>query len=257
MLHVETRRGSSAAGKAIFCEKPVGGTPEHGRRAAAERAGVITGVGYNYRFAPLVRTRRADRRSAIGEVRNYRGRFFSMYGADELGGNRGGSSSEAGYGASSDLLSHAVDLAHFLVGPIERLVGTSRRSSPSGPRPAAPRATTGAAGRPTRAEPVTNEDYAGHARASSRRARAERSTRAAPSSGPRARWRSRCTRARERSAGASSGSTSCGCTARPPTRARLHDRARRRPVPAPWRLRARKRERIGFEDLVTIEDHEF
>ena len=57
------------------------------RRAGRARdAGVITGVGYNYRWAPLVRYAAqliADGRS--GEITNYRGRFFSMYGSDPLG----------------------------------------------------------------------------------------------------------------------------------------------------------------------------
>src|SRR5439155_2307 len=57
MLHVELVEAAAAAGKHVFCEKPVGGTPEQTVRAeeAARDAGVITGVGYNYRWAPLVR----------------------------------------------------------------------------------------------------------------------------------------------------------------------------------------------------------
>src|SRR5262245_1745178 len=56
MLHEELCLAAAQAGKHIFCEKPVGGTPEQTVRiaAAARRAGVITGVGYNYRWAPLI-----------------------------------------------------------------------------------------------------------------------------------------------------------------------------------------------------------
>jgi predicted dehydrogenase len=83
MLHVELVEAAAAAGKHVFCEKPVGGTPEQTVRAekAVRDAGVISGVGYNYRWAPLVRYAAqliAD--GTLGEITNYRGRFFSMYG---------------------------------------------------------------------------------------------------------------------------------------------------------------------------------
>jgi predicted dehydrogenase len=164
MLHVEVVEAACAAGKHVFCEKPVGGTPAQTARAAAaaRRAGVVTGVGYNYRFAPLVRHARtliADGR--LGDVTLFRAQFFSMYGNDPLGVlSWRFLQDEAGYGVSSDLLSHALDLAHLLAGPIRRLVGT--RATTIGERPLAGGGAShygrGAAGDPTGA--VTNEDYA-------------------------------------------------------------------------------------------------
>ncbi len=150
----------------MFCEKPVGGTPEQTVRAerAARRAGVISGVGYNYRWAPLVRYA-ADliARGDLGEITNYRGRFFSMYGADPLGLlSWRFKLDEGGYGVTSDLLSHAVDLAHMLLGPITRVVGQTATFIPERPLPRAGGAGhygRGAPGDPTGA--VTNEDYAG------------------------------------------------------------------------------------------------
>src|SRR6476646_8825528 len=73
MLHVELVEAAAAAGKHVFCEKPVGGTPEQTVQAekAARAAGVISGVGYNYRWAPLVQYARqliADGR--LGEITN-------------------------------------------------------------------------------------------------------------------------------------------------------------------------------------------
>src|SRR3954466_5323489 len=71
MLHVELIEAACETGKHVFCEKPVGGTPEQTVRAerAARRAGVISGVGYNYRWSPLVRYA-ADliARGELGEV---------------------------------------------------------------------------------------------------------------------------------------------------------------------------------------------
>ncbi|MYI15579.1 MAG: Gfo/Idh/MocA family oxidoreductase, partial [Acidimicrobiaceae bacterium] len=88
MVHCEMVEAAAAAGKHVFCEKPVGGTPAQTARAekACRDAGVITGVGYNYRFVPLVQhARNLIEAGELGEITNYRGRFFSMYGADPLG----------------------------------------------------------------------------------------------------------------------------------------------------------------------------
>src|SRR6201999_3688042 len=86
MLHVELVEAAAAAGKHVFCEKPVGGTPEQTIRATAAARGVSSGVGYNYRWAPLVRyAQRLIADGVLGEITNYRGRFFSMYGSDPLG----------------------------------------------------------------------------------------------------------------------------------------------------------------------------
>jgi predicted dehydrogenase len=165
MLHGELVAAVAGAGKAVFCEKPVGGTPEHVLRAAAaaRTAGVITGVGYNYRWAPLVQyARELIATGELGDITNYRGRFFSMYGADPLGFNSWRFQlEEAGYGVTSDLLSHAVDLAHMLIGPIARVTGTVETFIRE--RPALTGDSThygrGSAGDPL--TPVTNEDYAG------------------------------------------------------------------------------------------------
>ena len=164
MLHVEVVEAAAAAGKHVFCEKPVGGTPQDVVRAAAavRRAGVISGVGYCYRRAPLVLHAKALLDAGrLGEITNYRGRFLSMYGADPLGLlSWRFLVEEGGYGVTSDLLSHAVDLAHMLVGPITRVVGTVETFIRRRPLPAA-----GAAGHYGRGAPgdptgeVTNEDY--------------------------------------------------------------------------------------------------
>jgi predicted dehydrogenase len=164
MLHVEIVESACAAGKHVFCEKPVGGTPTQTARAsaAARRAGVVTGVGYNYRFAPLVQHARAlVAGGRLGDITAYRGRFFSMYGSDPLGVlSWRFLQDEAGYGVSSDLLSHAVDAAHFLVGPIRRVVGARATAIAERPLPAAggTHYGRGTPGDPTGA--VTNEDYA-------------------------------------------------------------------------------------------------
>jgi predicted dehydrogenase len=166
MLHLELVQAAAAAGKAVFCEKPVGGTPEQILAAAlaARTAGVISGVGYNYRWAPLVRyARELIAGGELGQITNYRGRFFSTYGADPLGVNSWRFQLEqAGYGVTSDLLSHAVDLAHMLLGPIESLVAVTETFIRERPSPDATSASHYGRGTATDPRtPVTNEDYAG------------------------------------------------------------------------------------------------
>jgi predicted dehydrogenase len=164
-LHLEMIEAATQAGKAIFCEKPVGGTPEQTARAdrIAREAGITTGVGYNFRWAPLVRYA-ADliAGGSLGEITNYRGRFFSMYGNDPLGLlSWRYLVDQAGYGVTTDLLSHAVDLAQMLVGPVARVVGTIETFIPTRPLPEPGRIAHYGRGRPE--DPtgeVTNEDYA-------------------------------------------------------------------------------------------------
>jgi predicted dehydrogenase len=165
MFHVELVEAAAAAGKHVFCEKPVGGTPEQTVRAekVTRDAGVITGVGYNYRWTPLVRyAKRLIDDGRLGEITNYRGRFFSMYGSDPLGVlSWRFLVDQAGHGVMTDLMSHSVDLALMLLGPITRVVGTTETYIRERPLPGAGGTHYGR-GRP--GDPtgeVTNEDYAG------------------------------------------------------------------------------------------------
>ena len=165
MLHVEMVQAAAAAGKHVFCEKPVGGTPaqtvvaEH----AARHAGVISAVGYNYRWAPLVQyAKQLISDGTIGDITNYYGRFFSMYGADPMGLlSWRFLVDQAGHGVSTDILSHSVDLAHYLVGSITKVVGTGETFIKERPLPTSggTHYDRGKPGDPTGA--VTNEDYAG------------------------------------------------------------------------------------------------
>jgi len=165
MVHEQVAVASAAAGKHVFCEKPVGGTPEQTVRieAAARAAGVITGVGYNYRWAPLVQyAKELIDGGELGEITNYRGRFFSMYGADPMGLlSWRFMLDQAGHGVSTDILSHSVDMAHMLVGPITKVVGTGHTFITDRPLPKAGGShyDRGSPGDPT--GKVENEDYFG------------------------------------------------------------------------------------------------
>ncbi|MEM9040928.1 MAG: Gfo/Idh/MocA family oxidoreductase [Actinomycetota bacterium] len=169
MLHEPIAIAAAEAGKHVFCEKPVGGTPEQTVRieAATRAAGVVTGVGYNYRWAPLVQyAKQLIDSGELGEITNYRGQFFSMYGADPMGLLSWRFQLDgAGHGVSSDILSHSIDLAHMLVGPITRVVGKAHTFITERPLPrtrdgeGGTHYDRGEPGDPTGA--VENEDYFG------------------------------------------------------------------------------------------------
>ncbi len=165
-LHQELVEAAAAAGKHIACEKPVGISPEATAaiELAARRAGVISSCGYNYRWAPLVQyTRQLIADGRLGDLTHYRGRFFSMYGRDRLGLlSWRFLQEEAGYGSLSDIMSHAIDMAQFMCGPIQRVVAVKETFVRERPLPVPGQGThydRGKPGDPTGA--VTNEDYVG------------------------------------------------------------------------------------------------
>jgi predicted dehydrogenase len=165
-VHQELVEAAAAAGKHVACEKPVGIDPA--ATAAIERAarvaGVISGCGYNYRWVPLVQhTRQLIRDGRLGELTHYRGRFFSMYGRDRLGFlSWRYSKEEAGYGVLSDLMSHAIDMAQYLCGPITRVVAVNETFVRERPLPSPDATSHSARGKPgDPVGPVTNEDYVG------------------------------------------------------------------------------------------------
>ncbi len=165
MLHVQLIAAAAAAGKDVFCEKPVGGTPAQTLAAleATKRAGVLSGVGYNYRWAPLVQEARSMVASGeLGDITNYRGRFLSMYGSNPLGLLTWRYLvSEGGYGVTSDLLSHAVDLAEYLIGPMTSVVAQTATFITHRPQPSAQASHYVAGGVDDPMGEVTNEDYVG------------------------------------------------------------------------------------------------
>jgi len=165
-MHEELAVAAAAAGKHITCEKPVGISPQATAviEKAARDAGVVTGCGYNYRQAPLVQyTRRLIDDGRLGELTHYRGRFFSMYGRDRLGLLSWRFKQEAaGYGVLADIMSHALDMAHYISGPIKRVVATKEIFVKQRPLPTPGKGTHYDRGKP--GDPmgeVTNEDYVG------------------------------------------------------------------------------------------------
>ncbi|MCP4964170.1 MAG: Gfo/Idh/MocA family oxidoreductase [bacterium] len=165
-LHEELAVAAAKAGKHIFCEKPVGIEPRATAaiEQAARQAGAITGCGFNYRWAPMVQyTKQLIAEGRFGDLTHYRGRFFSMYGRDRLGLlSWRFKQDEAGYGVLSDIMSHTIDMALYLCGPITRVVSVKEIFVKERPLPTPGSGThydRGKPGDPT--GQVTNEDYVG------------------------------------------------------------------------------------------------
>jgi predicted dehydrogenase len=136
-MHREVALAAIAAGKHVWVEKPVGRGLDDTLAVAeaAERAGVVSGVGFCYRFAPAVQhAKRLIEAGEIGDVNHYRGVFLADY------ANRPDAAAswrffraDAGSGALGDLMAHIVDMTHNLIGPIERLSGRTATMIPRRP----------------------------------------------------------------------------------------------------------------------------
>ncbi len=118
-LHQEMALTAIAAGKHVYCEKPLAPLVADAREMAetAEAAGVKTQVGFNYLCNPMLGLAR-DMIAAgeLGEIHSYRGLHAEDYMADAAGAFTF-RHDPAGGGALADLGSHALATAEFLMGP--------------------------------------------------------------------------------------------------------------------------------------------
>ena len=118
-LHKDMALAAIAAGKHVYCEKPLAPVVADAREMAeaAETAGVKTQVGFNYLCNPMVGLARDMIASGeLGEIRGYRGVHAEDYMAD-ADGPFTFRHDPAGGGALADIGSHALATAEFLMGP--------------------------------------------------------------------------------------------------------------------------------------------
>jgi predicted dehydrogenase len=164
-LHREIALAAIEAGKPFWIEKPVGRGSAESRDVAraAETAGLITAVGFNYRHAPAIaHARELVRQGALGTITNVRVALLADYSADPLGALTWRFRQEqSGTGVLGDLASHGADLAQFVVGRIASVSALTETFITRRPLP-----TAGAASHFSRGgddDPtgeVENEDYA-------------------------------------------------------------------------------------------------
>jgi predicted dehydrogenase len=128
-LHKEMALAAIAAGKHVYCEKPLAPLAIDAREMAeaAEAAGVKTQVGFNYLCNPMLGlAREMIAAGELGEIRAYRGVHAEDYMADSAGPFTF-RHEPAGGGALADIGSHALATAEFLMGsaagPITSVMG--------------------------------------------------------------------------------------------------------------------------------------
>ncbi|RCW42057.1 Gfo/Idh/MocA family protein [Paenibacillus prosopidis] len=127
--HKAIALAAAAAGKHLFCEKPLALTLEDSREMleAAEKAGVKHMVGFNYRFAPAVQlAKKLVEDGRIGKIYHFRSVFLQDWIIDPNFPLVWRLQKEiAGSGSHGDLGAHLIDMARFLVGEFNEVIGMS------------------------------------------------------------------------------------------------------------------------------------
>lgn len=136
VLHKEMTLAALAAGKHVYCEKPLAPTVDEALEMtlAAERAGVVTAVGFNYLKNPLFKlAREIINGGEIGEARSFNGIHAEDYMSDAESPWSWRLDPTGGGGALADLGSHIIATARYLIGPIDRVLGDVVTVVPSRP----------------------------------------------------------------------------------------------------------------------------
>lgn len=140
-FHMDIAIAAAKAGKHVFCEKPLAMNAAQAKAMleAAQEAGVVHMLGHNYRRVPaLVLAKKMIQDGRIGEIRHFRGVYLQDWIMDasypvtwQL------NKKIAGFGAHADLNSHLVDMSRYLVGEIDRVIGTDETFIKRRPKAAA------------------------------------------------------------------------------------------------------------------------
>ena len=110
----------------VFCEKPFVLDPHEGEALVelARKAGLVTQVGYHYRFVGAFREgKKLLDAGVLGRIHHVRAEAYGPVVVRASGSTWRGSRSEGG-GCLYDYASHAIDLVNYLVGPPTSVSGT-------------------------------------------------------------------------------------------------------------------------------------
>lgn len=128
VLHAPIAHAAIAAGKTVYCEKPLSTTAALALEMteAAEQAGVVTLVGFNFLRNPMIKLARDIIASGeIGEVIGFRGRHAENYMADPDVPHSFRTDPRGG-GALADIGSHIISMARTLLGPMAEVQADCR-----------------------------------------------------------------------------------------------------------------------------------
>ncbi len=135
--HRQIAEAAFALGKPVLCEKPLGASLEDSQAmtCAAEEAGVVNMVGFNYIRTPASQyARKLIADGEIGDITWFRGEHTEDFYADPDAPATWRTTGMAN-GTIGDLAPHMVNGAHALIGPIAQVmadVETVHRTRPGG-----------------------------------------------------------------------------------------------------------------------------
>ncbi|HEY7090142.1 MAG TPA: Gfo/Idh/MocA family oxidoreductase [Tepidisphaeraceae bacterium] len=132
IVHPPAVLACAAAKKHVLCEKPLaldGGTAKK-MLDACVKADIRHMTAFTYRFVPAMRyTEHLIKSGAIGRPIHFRAQRFQDWSDRNLGWRQ--VQRLAGTGELGDMLSHRIDYAHMMIGPMKRLVAGLRQFIPT------------------------------------------------------------------------------------------------------------------------------
>ena len=131
-LHAEIATAAAESGKIVLCEKPLAMNVLEARQTATAVRNLPNLVWFNYRRVPAIAlAQELIEQGRVGDVYHYRATYLQSWGADPQNPEAWRfRKSEAGSGASGDLLSHSLDLALMLNGKITAVTGLMQTFTP-------------------------------------------------------------------------------------------------------------------------------
>jgi predicted dehydrogenase len=126
-MHAEIAIAAARAGKHILCEKPLAMSLTEAREMyqAVRQAGVTAMICHNYRFAPAVQyARQLVSQGVLGQIYHWRAQYLQDWIMDpEFPAVWRLRKEVTGSGTHGDIQAHIIDLARFIVGEIDEVVG--------------------------------------------------------------------------------------------------------------------------------------